>query len=98
MTEFDLFGEVPKGVSSDPKVGPKGGKHYVKQRGYAALPGTGPAGETCGSCQHMVGRGGRFRKCALIEPKWTHSPRTDVLARSPACLKWRAISPESQSS
>lgn len=26
------------------------GKNYVEPRGYAYHPGTGPEGETCGSC------------------------------------------------
>lgn len=30
------------------------GKHYVAPRGGADRPGTGPAGETCGTCQHNV--------------------------------------------
>lgn len=28
----------------------QGGKNYVRPAGYAAMPGTGPEGETCGSC------------------------------------------------
>jgi hypothetical protein len=63
------------------------GKHYVQQRGYAAPPGTGPAGQTCGTCEHIV-RGAKYRKCELIRAKWTHGPGTDILARSAACNKW----------
>lgn len=87
MVDLDLFGEVPEPITA-PGRGPKGGKHYTKPRGYVMPPGTGPSGETCGSCKHMAGRGGRFRKCRLTEAIWTHGPRTDVLARSPACSKW----------
>ena len=89
----DLFGEVPACQQTPSGRGPKGGKHYVKQCGYVAMPGTGPSGESCGTCKHVV-RGGqvkRFLKCALMRAKWTHSPKTDVLARSPACKRWEKV-------
>lgn len=89
--ETDLFGEVPE-PHVYPKCGPQGGKHYIKQAGYVAQPGTGPTGETCGTCEHMAGRGGRYRKCQLNRARWTHGPKTDVLARSPACSKWEQLS------
>lgn len=73
----------------------KRSKHYVQQRGYAAPPGTGPAGETCGSCEHIV-RGRKYRKCELIRAKWTHGPGTDILARAPACSKWATLIPSAQ--
>lgn len=87
---YDLFGEIPAGAAPRvPGRGPKGGKHYTVPRGYVMRPGTGPAGETCGSCEHLVsGRGGRYRKCVLAKATWTNGPRTDVLSRSPACSKW----------
>lgn len=66
---------------------PQFGKHHIQQRGYAAKPGTGPKGETCGSCKH-IRRGRRYRKCELTRACWTHSQRTDILARAPACAKW----------
>lgn len=68
---------------------PARGKHYVQQRGYAAPPGTGPAGETCGSCKH-IWRTARFRKCELRRRAWTHGPGSDILAKSPACKQWEA--------
>jgi hypothetical protein len=72
--------------------GPKGGKYYVEPRGYAAIPGTGPAGETCGSCAHMVRRrlGGVYRKCGLMRAQWTGGAKTDIKATSPACSRWEA--------
>jgi hypothetical protein len=63
---------------------PVRGKHYVQQRGYAAPPGTGPVGETCGKCKHIV-VWAKFRKCGLTRAKWTSGPKTDILSRSPAC-------------
>lgn len=62
------------------------GKHYVQPRGYYYHPGTGPAGETCGSCAHIIGR--RYKKCSLNQARWTHGRGTDILARSPACKYW----------
>lgn len=56
---------------------------------YAALPGTGPSEETCGSCKHCHrSYDGRFRKCDLVRRLWTHGPGTDIKARAPACNKW----------
>lgn len=70
----------------------KRGKHYVEPRGYAAPPGTGPAGETCKTCKHYTHRhwGGTYRKCMLNRAKWTRGPGTDIRAGSPACSKWEA--------
>jgi hypothetical protein len=63
-------------------------------KGYAATPGTGPAGETCKTCLHYThgrnsdGRGKKFPKCGLMRPIWTHGPGTDIKASSPACAKF----------
>jgi hypothetical protein len=65
-------------------------------KGYAAPPGTGPAGETCKTCAHYThsrnseGRGRKFPKCGLMRRLWTHGPGTDIKASSPACRKWEA--------
>lgn len=69
------------------------GKHYVQPKGYAAPPGTGPAGETCGSCRHRTGKGTgqkTFPGCALTRACWTSGRGTDILVRAPACRKWEA--------
>lgn len=69
--------------------GPVRGKHYVEPRGYAAKPGTGPKGETCGSCKHKTsGFRRRFPKCILTRACWTHARRTDILVGADACEKW----------
>lgn len=79
----DLFGyEAPEP--------PKAKRKPTRANGYAWAPGTGPKGETCGSCRFMVLRhlAKSYRKCGLVRERWTGGPGTDVRARSPACLKW----------
>lgn len=66
-----------------------------KKRGYAAQPGTGPAGETCGSC-HFLFRNRlakTYLKCELMRRFWTGGEGTDVRARSPACRNWMPATP-----
>lgn len=61
-----------------------------KQHGYAAIPGTGPTGETCRSCEHMVRKqiSKTYLKCDLMSAHWTGGAGSDVRARSPACRRW----------
>jgi hypothetical protein len=58
--------------------------------GYAASPGTGPEGETCGSCKHLFRNqlAKTYLKCSLMRACWTGGRKTDVLSRSPACKFW----------
>lgn len=63
----------------------------AQPRGYAALPGTGPEGETCKSCRHIVRLDEYakvYRKCGLVRDRWTHGPGTDIKAGKPACRRW----------
>lgn len=59
----DLFGKV---LPSPPKVSTAG-----IPKGYAAPPGTGPKGETCGSCAHLYRNrlAKTYLKCALIHSR-----------------------------
>lgn len=78
-------------MGGDTVVVPVRGKHYIQPRGYADKPGTGPDGETCGSCRHSYHRrAGRYPKCDLTRTCHTHSRRTDILMRAAACSKWEA--------
>lgn len=79
----DLFPDIPGGPISKGRLTP---------RGYAAIPGTGPDGETCRSCASYVhvGKGRQYAKCELMRHNWTHGPGTDILARSPACARWES--------
>lgn len=85
MADIDLFGTaVPEPSKAKRKPTP--------QRGYAAPPGSGPADETCGSCEHHATRqwAGTYHKCALMVARWTRGPGSDILVRSPACSRWEA--------
>lgn len=85
--ETDLFG-VPWSKSEVARETSKAKRKPTQPRGYIMPPGSGPAGETCGTCQHIVGRGTRYLKCKLNESRWTHGPGSDIRARSKACKKW----------
>jgi hypothetical protein len=61
----------------------------VTLAGHGGIPGTGPKGETCGSCQHIVKLCSKsVLKCGLNRAKWTSGRKSDVLQRDPACSKW----------
>ena len=102
MPEHDLFGGLPRAVTFKTIDGrdvayAKRGRHYVEPRGYYAKPGTGPAGETCGSCRHHVTRrySKRYHKCALAQGKWTGGRASDILVRAAACTGWEGRDEES---
>ena len=61
-------------------------------RGHAGNPGTGPKGETCGSCSHLtrVKYAKTYLKCGLLKDQWTNGPGTDIRAKDAACWKWNA--------
>ena len=70
-------------------------------RGFAARPGSGPVGETCGSCAHCARIGyhrRRYLKCRVIRHRWTHGPGTDIRAKAPACSFWQATTAEASPS
>jgi hypothetical protein len=75
-----LFPKSPRGRS----------RSNPMPRGYAAEPGTGPAGETCGSCRHHAERwlARTYHKCGLMSAYWTGGGATDIRVRSPACSRW----------
>ncbi len=60
----------------------------ARKRGHAAWPGTGPVGEKCMTCNHIVRhrRSKTYIKCGLTN--WTHGPATDIRANDPACDRW----------
>ena len=70
-----------------------------QMRGHAGRPGTGPAGEKCGTCKHKVCKGGvagRYLKCNLMRAQWTGGKGTDIFARDAACDKWESKNDDSR--
>ena len=70
------------------------GRTISRPNGFARPPGTGPQGETCGTCVHCAYTGSgkrRYPKCDVIRFRWTHGPGTDILVRSPACEMWQGF-------
>lgn len=62
-----------------------------KVRGHAAMPGTGPKDQTCGSCGSMMRKTSTARaytKCSRTQSKWTGGAATDVKLKDPACSHW----------
>lgn len=86
MTD-DLFG-LDRALTPRERKGLK--RSGPVPRGYVAPPGTGPAGETCGSCKHLYRNrmAKTYLKCSLNRARWTGGGGSDVRARSPACQKW----------
>lgn len=83
----DLFGRIPEAQVINSQV-----RKGVQPRGYAGIPGTGPAGKTCRDCEHYTIRSlaKDYRKCGHPDARlrWTGGAGTDILARSPACSKF----------
>lgn len=60
-------------------------------KGYYKSPGSGPQGETCGSCGHACchrGASKNYWKCDRVRP--THGPGTDIRLKAAACSGWEA--------
>lgn len=57
------------------------------KHGHAAVPGSGPAGEKCGGCAHMVRL--PYLKCGLMHAYWTRGEGTDIRAKDAACRRWK---------
>jgi len=81
----DLFPDMPvdapvPGVRSTDRV----------DRAHAAPPGTGPEGETCGSCRYLGGKrmSRTWYKCVLRKKEWTSGSGTDVRKKDAACRLW----------
>lgn len=91
MTDIDLFG-----LAAGPMLSEKQRKRLAQkspqQRGYAAIPGSGPPGETCKTCGHLVRKrmAKTYLKCGLMRLSWTGGGGTDVKAASPACRNWES--------
>lgn len=86
------MGRRPVAASNDLFILPESAlaSTRVKLRGHAAQPGTGPEGETCGSCALLVRKQAArvYLKCGHPSVRQTNGPGTDVRARDPACQHW----------
>ena len=81
--------DAKTGATPDAKTGATKGP---QKRGHAGIPGTGPEGETCGTCAHCARlnhAANAYHKCLLCRPRWTHGPGTDIRKRDAACSFWR---------
>ena len=59
--------------------------------GHVAPPGSGPEGETCGSCEHVcpvrLARKTVY-KCGKAKHRWTGGRATDIRLKDAACVAW----------
>lgn len=99
----DLFGnEVDlQALMEAPLTGPRKKKRKpTPKRGHYYMPGTGPAGETCGTCKHCVRKhlAKTYIKCGLNESKWTGGEGSDIRAKDPACKFWEKEEGDGQAS
>ena len=87
MAESDLFGLDRALTPSERK---KLKRSTPVPRGHAWRPGTGPEGESCGTCRHLFrNRMAKvYLKCLLMREQWTGGAGTDVRARDAACKFW----------
>lgn len=85
------------GGRSNPRAYAPSSVFSAKPNGYAAAPGTGPEGQTCGQCGHCRQRTvhqRHFYKCALAMHAWSRDRSTDILLKSPACSRFTAGTPK----
>ncbi len=87
----DLFGE-PLTTQTDHPLTAGGKRKPAKAQGYAAMPGSGPEGETCGSCKHHCIRrySKNYHKYGLMRAFWTGGTATDIRVGAAACRLWEA--------
>ena len=87
QNDLDLFGEKIVHLHKPTTTG------RPRKTGYAAEPGTGPAGMTCKRCEHYYVTSATtaksYRKCSLMRSVWTGGPGTDIKASAPACALFK---------
>jgi hypothetical protein len=92
MSEYrNIFGEVvPIPEHLIPVTGEKRKRKEPIPRGHYRPKGTGPAGETCGSCKHLYRNqmAKTYLKCGLATAIWTGGRASDVRAKDAACEGW----------
>ena len=94
MNDLDLFGlpvpPPPLKLDGEPR------RRTTRPLGYAFRPGSGPEGETCGTCEHACRlryHNKTYYKCEIVQHRWTHGAGSDILLKSPACTAWAKDKP-----
>lgn len=64
-------------------------RHPV-DRAHPYPPGSGPPGQTCGTCAKLCERrlAKTYFKCHVLIKFWTAGPGTDIRKKDPACMAW----------
>jgi hypothetical protein len=64
-------------------------KHPL-DRAHPYPPGSGPRGQTCGTCAKLCTRhySRKYFKCHVLMKFWSAGPATDIRKKDPACLCW----------
>lgn len=62
----------------------------VPDMAHAYAPGSGPPGQTCGTCDKCIAKqyNRTFYKCRVMLRHWTKGRATDVRKRDAACMAW----------
>jgi len=87
----NIFGEpVDIPGAAVPVSGNRKKRKDPEPRGHYRPKGTGPAGETCGSCKHLYRNqmAKTYLKCGRAKAIWTGGRGSDVRARDAACEGW----------
>ena len=63
---------------------------HQADRAHPYPPGSGPPGQTCGTCAKLCARkfSKTYFKCHVLMRFWTAGLGTDVRKKDPACLCW----------
>ncbi|HEY0838287.1 MAG TPA: hypothetical protein VGE72_30555 [Azospirillum sp.] len=86
----DLFDLLPEGVLT-PEERRRLYATVPRRRGHFGRPGSGPEGETCGTCAHYTSvrhHDKTYPKCGRAQAAWTHGPGSDIRRKDPACHGW----------
>jgi len=84
-TQGSLFDHQP-----DPANDPYNGTNHPQNPCVPAAIGSGPGGETCGTCRYLrrIVLASTYRKCGLMERHWTGGGGTDIKCAWRACTYW----------
>jgi len=84
---------MSQGTLFDLPDDPFNGLKHPKRPCTPALIGSGPSGETCGSCKHcsqVQYHDKPYRKCDLVKVSWSHGTGSDIKTGWSACRCWES--------